>query len=77
MSNYTNPLVQCPRCDLGGEWGCPCCGGEGLLPLFDAEDWVEREAAVADAMMAEDATVVDLMDHMLGLREQSEIAAAE
>jgi hypothetical protein len=74
---YTNPLVQCPRCDLGGDIGCPCCGGEGLLPLFEAEDWVEEQGAVADAMMGEDAEIVVLMDWMISLRECSEIADAE
>ena len=64
--SYTNPLVQCPRCDRGGDIGCPCCGGEGLLPLFEAEDWVEEHYDLGV-----------LMDWMLGLRECSEIAAAE
>jgi hypothetical protein len=70
--NYTNPLVQCPRCDYG-DIGCPCCDGEGLLPLYDAEDYIERERAEVDEMMLEDAEVIDLMDYMLGLREQSEV----
>ena len=74
--SYTNPMVQCPACDFG-DIGCSCCGGEGLVTLFEAEDWIEQEAARVDAMMAEDVAMVELMDHMLGLREGSEIAAAE
>ena len=75
--SYGNPLVQCPRCDRGGDIGCPCCGGEGLLPLFEAEDWVEEQGAVADAILEEHYDLGVLMDWMLGLRECSEIAAAE
>ena len=65
MSHYSNPLVQCPKCELGGEFGCDCCGGEGLLPMFEAEDWIEREAANVDAMMAEDEDVMALVDWMI------------
>ncbi len=71
--SYDNPLVQCPKCDLGGDIGCPCCGGEGLLPLFEAEDYIEAERVQVEEAMLEDVEIVNLMDYMLGLREESNV----
>lgn len=68
--SYSNPLVQCPRCDYG-DIGCPCCHGEGIVPLHDAEDFVERERAEAEEAMMADEAIIDLMDYMIGLREES------
>lgn len=71
--SYSNPLVQCPRCDLGGTIGCPCCGGEGVTPLYDAEDWIEQERDRIDDMMAADEQIVRLMDWMIATHPDGEV----
>ncbi len=68
--SYTNPIVQCPRCDYG-DIGCPCCHGEGIVPLHDAEDFIEAERVEVEEAMLEDIEIVELMDYMLSLREES------
>lgn len=49
IENVENPEVKCPRCEGTGESArtrdgyCPVCEGDGTLPLFSFDAYMEGE----------------------------------